>query len=44
MLTQRIGPVDLEKLKFNDGVERIFYDKFDPMEDGRTYKGEWYVY
>lgn len=41
MLTQRIGPLNLENLKFDDGVERIFYDKLEELEDGRTYKGEW---
>ncbi len=40
MLTQRLGPLDLENLKKNDGVERIYYDKFIQME-GNTYKGEW---
>jgi hypothetical protein len=41
MLTQRIGPLNLENLKFDDGVERIYYDKLEELEDGRTYKGEW---
>jgi len=41
MLIQRIGPLDLEKLKLNDGEERTFYDMFVPDNDGKTYKGEW---
>jgi hypothetical protein len=41
MLTQRIGTMNLEELKVDDGEERYFFDKFEPLEDGRTYKGEW---
>ncbi len=41
MLTQRIGTINLEKLKKEDSKERIFYDLFVPNDDGRTYKGEW---
>lgn len=41
MLTQRIGPIDLEKLKIDDGQERAYYDKFVELEEGRSYKGEW---
>ena len=33
--------MNLEELKVNDGQERIYYDKFQPIEDNRTYKGEW---
>jgi hypothetical protein len=41
MLTQRIGVMNLEDLKINDGEERIYYDRFVDIEDGKTYKGEW---
>ena len=41
MLIQRIGPLDLAKLKLNDGEERTFYDMFIPDNEGKTYKGEW---
>ena len=41
MLIQRIGPLDLERLKLADGEERTFYDVFVPDGEGRTYKGEW---
>lgn len=41
LLTQRIGPMDLEKLIIDDDVPRIFYDKEFVLDDGRVYKGEW---
>ena len=44
MLTQRIGPLNLEDYKVDDGQERIFYDKFEPLEEGKSYKGEWYTH
>ena len=42
MLTQRVGGLNLEELKVNDGQERVYYDKIVDMEDGKQYKGEWY--
>ena len=42
MLTQRLGPLKLEDYLLNDGQERIYYDRFETLEDGREYKGEWY--
>ncbi len=41
MLTQRIGPMNLEELKQNDNTVRIFYDQFVEAADGTRYKGEW---
>lgn len=44
MLTQRIGAMNLDELKVEDGEERIYYDRLVELEDGRTYKGEWYLH
>lgn len=41
MLTQRIGQLNLEELKQNDHVIRVYYDQFVEAEDGTKYKGEW---
>jgi hypothetical protein len=43
MLTQRIGTLKLSEIMMDDKEPRIFFDKLVEMEDGRSYKGQWYA-